>query len=96
MNIADADLDFMLADTGAAVKYGTQRGYGLLDVAQDRGIDQHNQPVAFERRTLILRTGAFNGLAVDTTIRIDGADYQIHQISPVTDGRELHLLVAPV
>jgi len=90
-------IDYQLRHAGELVVYGTQKGYGLLDEA---ALDR-TDPTGFDfkgtLRTLMVRDGAFTGLAEDATITHKGITYTIRDVGNArTDGlRALLVTLGP-
>lgn len=88
---SDAELDFILKDSGVAVSYGSapvQSSYGHFDrgevVAQG---DSGAMEVVGRAQTFVIRDGSLTGLKQDTLITIAGSAYKIVDTGvPDTEG----------
>jgi hypothetical protein len=80
-------IDFQLRHAGELVVYGAQRSYGLLDEAAFDRTDPAVLEFRGTLRTLMVRDGAFTGLAEDAKIVHDGVTYTIRDVGNArTDG----------
>lgn len=77
----DAELDFMLEDSGDEVVYGTQRTFGHLD----RGVAEALPGESTFRLldgavTLVIRIGSLTNLRRDSAITVAGDSYKIRDV----------------
>ena len=74
-----AEIDFMLADIGVPVRYGSADVFGSF---RRRGevIEENGIAIALESDAVRVRHGAITGLLVENDISIDGAMYRITNI----------------
>lgn len=75
-----AQIDFQLKHAGVPVVYGTQRGYGLLDLMTLNDRLETGMEIKGATHTLLVRDGAFTGLtarAPNNKITVNGVVYVI-------------------
>lgn len=95
-----AHIDFQLRHAGELVVFGTQKGYGLLDLASLDTTLETGIRVKGQTHTLVVREGAFTGLTArkpNNIITVAGTAYVILDLGYVgTDGlRRLPVAEAP-
>lgn len=88
----EADIDVMLADSEVSVVFGSFSGKCLEDVADQDMLGNVTSALG-EVRVITIRTAAFPGLVVGSTVSISGSDqypdgnYKITDRKRVADGR---------
>lgn len=92
----EADLGVAYRGPGSAVvRYGAVTSSGYLDDETQPEQDGNGMVVFVRRRTLRVPLADFPTTPTrDSTITVDGTDYQVRQALPAADGKELVLLLA--
>lgn len=82
----DADIDTMLADFGELMSFGVFTGKCLVDIADQDMVPTFTAALG-EVRIVTVRTSAFPGIAVGSTVSIGGISYQVKDRKRIADGR---------
>lgn len=85
MNL-ESDIDVMLADFGVAMVFGGVSGKCLVDLADQDMVPTITAALG-EVRVATIRTAAFPGLAVGSSVTVDGTAYKVLDRKRVADGR---------
>jgi hypothetical protein len=82
----DADIEVMLGDFGVPMTFGAYTGKCLVDLADQEMVPTITGALV-EVRIGTIRTAAFPGLAVGSTVVVDGTTYTVRDRKRVGDGR---------
>lgn len=77
---AAAETDFILQDAGGIVTFGNQSGYGILESPDTDVTDTQGMRLRGYARVLVVREGAFTGLAEDQPITYAGLAFLIRDL----------------
>lgn len=86
--IGDGDEQTFLADFNAIVVFGSETVNGILDDAEESGLEgEFGSAVPVGIHTVLIETASLPGLAVGASITVDGEQMEVRRRIRVGDGK---------